>query len=305
MRHLNAQLTLQTRKKYSSVAPQEHRRAPRKYEVMGNMWLLAQLRQPGRSVFSDLATSTFQKFLKQLHGFQFAQQIQGTLISPPCWEHCMSYEFGLRKEAYSAVERVQQSTASDDALVAVGQSGKLPTIELLVVRTRQSPEGARRPTKRSSPTFPHACPTAKARAQQRGRPSRMDNSLPFQLPRKEEPRALRRGVKRKGSKEKARAARRLPEEPCGIFLTCCEIPVSQLSSRKTKTAKFVSVFSITSVMRFCAGGSMSALVAEVQSHTTSATACSRGLTHSRQHERQFQPLKFSAPMFSPSCLGHQ
>ena len=37
--HLNAQLTLQTRKKYTGVAPKNIEELRAKYEVMGNMWL--------------------------------------------------------------------------------------------------------------------------------------------------------------------------------------------------------------------------------------------------------------------------
>ena len=101
--HLNAQLTLQTRKRYSSVAPKNIEELRAKYEVMSNMWLLAQLRQPGRSVFADLEPTTFQKFLKQLlskQDFNLQKEIQGSFLSPPSWAHCLSYEFELRKEAY-------------------------------------------------------------------------------------------------------------------------------------------------------------------------------------------------------------
>ena len=80
---------------------------------------------------------------------------------------------------------------------------------------------------------------------------------------------------------------------------------SRVRALFTKDQTYVSVFSITSVMRFPAGGSSSVLVAGVPSHTTSAIACSRGLTHFRQHERQLQPLQFSAHMFIPSSLGRQ
>ena len=101
--HLNAQLTLQTRKRYSSVAPKNFEELRLKYEVMGNMWLLAQLRQPGRSVFADLEPNTFQKFLKQLLGkqdFNLQKEIHGKFLSAPNWEHCLSYELELRREAY-------------------------------------------------------------------------------------------------------------------------------------------------------------------------------------------------------------
>ena len=67
------------------------------------MWLLAQLRQPGRSLFSDLQPTTFSRILKQLLGkedFGLKKVLQGKFLTAPCWEHCMSYEFELRREAY-------------------------------------------------------------------------------------------------------------------------------------------------------------------------------------------------------------
>ena len=90
-------------KKYTSVAAKNIEELRAKYEVMGNVWLLAQLRQPGRSVFSDLEPTTFQKCLKQLLGkqdFNLHKEVQGKLLSPPSLEHCLSCEFEPRMEAY-------------------------------------------------------------------------------------------------------------------------------------------------------------------------------------------------------------
>ena len=66
--HLDSKLTLQTRRRYVGTAPRNIEELRSKYEVMSNMWLLAQLRQPGRSLFSDLQPTTFQRILKQLLG---------------------------------------------------------------------------------------------------------------------------------------------------------------------------------------------------------------------------------------------
>ena len=60
--HLNAQLTLQTRKKCSIIVAKNIEELRTKYEVMGHMWLLAQLRQPARSVFSDLEPTTSRNY---------------------------------------------------------------------------------------------------------------------------------------------------------------------------------------------------------------------------------------------------
>ena len=67
-------------KKYTSVAAKNIEELRAKYEVMGNVWLLAQLRQPGRSVFSDLEPTTFQKCpeaTSRQAGFQPAQRSPG------------------------------------------------------------------------------------------------------------------------------------------------------------------------------------------------------------------------------------
>ena len=51
--HLDSKLTLQTRRRYVGTAPRNIEELRSKYEVMSNMWLLAQLRQPGRSLRMD------------------------------------------------------------------------------------------------------------------------------------------------------------------------------------------------------------------------------------------------------------
>ena len=69
---------------------------------MENHWLLEQMRQPGRSIYSDLTPSTFSSFQKTLlkkRNFNFKKEVDGQLLSQPCWAHCLSYEFELRKEA--------------------------------------------------------------------------------------------------------------------------------------------------------------------------------------------------------------
>ena len=101
--HLDSKLTLQTRRRYTGTAPKNTEELRAKYKVMSNMWLLAQLRQPGRSLLSDLQRTTFSRILKQLLGkedFGLKKELQGKFLAAPCWELCMSYEFELRREAY-------------------------------------------------------------------------------------------------------------------------------------------------------------------------------------------------------------
>ena len=66
--HLDSKLALQTRRRCTGSAPKNTEELRAKYEVMSNMWLLAQRRQLGRSLFSDLQPTTFQRILKQLLG---------------------------------------------------------------------------------------------------------------------------------------------------------------------------------------------------------------------------------------------
>ena len=92
--HLDSDLTLQTRRRFTGSAPRNTEELRAKYEVMSNMW---------RSLFSDLLPTTFPRILKQLLGkedFGLKKEIQGKFLSAPCWEHCLSYEYELRREAY-------------------------------------------------------------------------------------------------------------------------------------------------------------------------------------------------------------
>ena len=104
--HLEGKLTLQTRRRFSSVeaANQEQLRAKR--TVLKNMWLLAHLRQPGRSIFRDLTRSTFDDHLRillNLRNFNYRKEVDGQLLSQPCWSHCLSYELEVRKGAYQSI----------------------------------------------------------------------------------------------------------------------------------------------------------------------------------------------------------
>ena len=69
-----------------------------KYSIMTNLWLLAQMRQPGRSIHVDLEVTS-----------SICSPTRTILISTrrwtdvhsfsPSWTFCLSYEFELRKEA--------------------------------------------------------------------------------------------------------------------------------------------------------------------------------------------------------------
>ena len=70
--------------------------------VMANLWLLAQLRQPGRQLYADLSKDTFNDFLEELlstDNFLMKKANRRRDLGCPIWAHCMEYEFQLRRDA--------------------------------------------------------------------------------------------------------------------------------------------------------------------------------------------------------------
>ena len=100
---LDAKLTITTKKRLVSTAPVDDKSLRDKYAIMTNMWLLAQMKQPGRSIHRDLNGSTFMDFFERLldkNNFNLHKEVNGTPLLVPKWTDCMSYECELRKEAY-------------------------------------------------------------------------------------------------------------------------------------------------------------------------------------------------------------
>ena len=101
--HLNATLTIQTRRRYSSTLPKNLEELRQKYDVLSNCWLLGQQRQPGRALYSDVDSNTYPRILKELLGkknFALKKELEGQPLVAPPWSHCLSYEYELRREAY-------------------------------------------------------------------------------------------------------------------------------------------------------------------------------------------------------------
>ena len=99
--HLDGKLTLQTRRKFTSSEPSNRNNSERNSQSC--MWLLAQLRQPGRSLYKDFTRTTFEDHLKLLlsrKNFNYRKEVDGQLLAQPCWSHCLSYEYEIRKDAY-------------------------------------------------------------------------------------------------------------------------------------------------------------------------------------------------------------
>ena len=100
--NLDASLMIQTRRRYLSAMPQNTEQLRTKYRIMSNMWLLAQMRQPGRRLYEEFNDRTWSDLLDELLSedmFQLEQEVAGEKMITPRWEHCLEYEYQLRKEA--------------------------------------------------------------------------------------------------------------------------------------------------------------------------------------------------------------
>ena len=64
--HLDAILTIQTRRRFTSVLPATTEALRLKFSAMSNVWLLAKMRQPTRQIFADCTETTFSKILDEL-----------------------------------------------------------------------------------------------------------------------------------------------------------------------------------------------------------------------------------------------
>ena len=82
--------------------PQTTEQLRTKYRIMSNMWLLAQMRQPGCRLYEEFNDSAWSDLLDELSSedmFQLEQEVAGEKMITPRWEHCLEYEYQLRKEA--------------------------------------------------------------------------------------------------------------------------------------------------------------------------------------------------------------
>ena len=107
---LDSHLTITTRRRHSSSEPTDEKGLRLKYALMANLWLLAQMRQPGRSIYQDLDRCTFNDFLDTLldrDNFNFFKEVEGRALISPSWSFRLSHEFELRKEA-SRLRKEQQ-----------------------------------------------------------------------------------------------------------------------------------------------------------------------------------------------------
>ena len=59
--HLDGRLTLQTRRRFPSTEPRDIEQLRAKYTVMENLWLLKQMRQPGRSIYREISEDPLER----------------------------------------------------------------------------------------------------------------------------------------------------------------------------------------------------------------------------------------------------
>ena len=81
-----------------------------KYAIMTNLWLLAQMRQPGWSIYQDFDRCTFNDFLDTLldkDNFNFYKEVEGRALISLSWSFCLSYEFELRNGGFRLCKEQQ------------------------------------------------------------------------------------------------------------------------------------------------------------------------------------------------------
>ena len=82
---------------------------------MSHLWLLAKMRQPARQIFADFTETTFPKTLDELLSekkLSLDRNIAGTRMIVPKWDHCLEYEYQVRRQAIEVCVRTGYSFQS-------------------------------------------------------------------------------------------------------------------------------------------------------------------------------------------------
>ena len=77
---LDSKMTIPTKRRHTSTEPTDEIGLRAKYSIMTNLWLLAQMKQPGRSIYKDFDKNTFMDFLEKLldrDNFNFYKEVDG------------------------------------------------------------------------------------------------------------------------------------------------------------------------------------------------------------------------------------
>ena len=99
---LDSRLTITTKRRHTSTEPTDETGLRAKHAFMTNLWLLAQMKQTGRSIYKDFDKTTFNDFLDKLmdrDNFNFYKEVEGRPLIAPKWSYCLSHELELRKES--------------------------------------------------------------------------------------------------------------------------------------------------------------------------------------------------------------
>ena len=126
-RQYNLQLDskLTTKRRHVSTEPTDEKGLRMKYAVMTNLWLLAQMRQPGRTIYQDLDRCTFTDFLDTLldkDNFNFYKEIEGRPMISPCWSFCLSQSFGIHAALWAALRDEEHRMKHWLQLIAIPNS---------------------------------------------------------------------------------------------------------------------------------------------------------------------------------------
>ena len=113
--HLDASLPFQTRRRFTSVLPATTEALRLKFSVMSKLWLQAKMREPARQILVDFTETTSLKILDELlsdKNFLLDRNTASTRMIVPKVEHCLEYEYHVRRQAIKLCVRKGSSLQS-------------------------------------------------------------------------------------------------------------------------------------------------------------------------------------------------
>ena len=131
---LDSKLTITTKRRHLSTEPTDERGLRLKYSIMTNLWLLAQMRQPGRTIYADFDRNTFLDFFETLldkDNFNFYEGVDGRPMISPSWSLklrkeairlCKEESYGIQKALWSALRNTEHRMKHWLELVAIPNS---------------------------------------------------------------------------------------------------------------------------------------------------------------------------------------
>ena len=147
---LDSKLPISTKRRHTNTEPTDEIGPRTKDSIMPNLWLFAQIKQPGRSIYKDFDKCTFMDFLDKVSdrdNFNINKEVDGRPHVAPKWSYCFSYELELQKEAIKLCR--ERHTGIEEALWSVlGNTGHWMKHWLQLVAIPNAPESVhkREPT---------------------------------------------------------------------------------------------------------------------------------------------------------------